>query len=107
MNSINHSFGKSATRLCSEGTEQRWRMCTNHKSPNYTTRITDLAIARAGWLAFAQTRLAALRACLMQMIAFTRWLASCLILVSWDSVSSTMSASQSWAKAFSFDNVYP
>ncbi len=43
----------------------------------------------------------------MQMIAFTKWLASRLIFVSWDSVSSTMSASQSWAKAFSFDNVYP
>jgi hypothetical protein len=43
----------------------------------------------------------------MQMIAFTTWLASRLIFVSWDSVSSTMSASQSWAKAFSFDNVYP
>ncbi|MFA7282145.1 MAG: DUF4113 domain-containing protein [Sterolibacterium sp.] len=48
MNGINHSFGKSATRLCSEGAEQRWRMCANPKSPNYTTRITDLAIARAG-----------------------------------------------------------
>lgn len=47
MNSINHSFGKSATRLCSEGAEQRWRMCARNKSPNYTTRITDLTIARA------------------------------------------------------------
>jgi hypothetical protein len=48
VNSINHSFGKSATRLCSEGTEQRWRMCTNHKSPNHTTRITDFVVAKAG-----------------------------------------------------------
>ena len=78
-----------------------------NKSLHYATQITDLAIARAGWLAFAQTRSAALRACLMQTIAFTRWFASRLIFVSWDSVSSTMSASQSWAKAFSFDNVYP
>jgi DNA polymerase V len=48
MNSINHSFGKRAIRLCSEGAEQRWRTRTNSKSPNYTTRITDLAIAKAG-----------------------------------------------------------
>jgi hypothetical protein len=43
----------------------------------------------------------------MQVIAFTKWFASRLIFVSWDSVSSTMSASQSCAKAFNFDNVYP
>jgi len=107
MNSINHNFGKRAIRLCSEGAEQRWRTRTNSKSSNYTTQITDPAIARAEWLAFAQTRSAILRACLIQMMAFTTWLASRLIFVSWDSVSSTMSASQSWAKAFSFDNVYP
>jgi hypothetical protein len=77
------------------------------KLPNHSIRITDFVVAKAGQSAAAQAWSAALRACLMQMIAFTRWLASCLILVSWDSVSSTMSASQSWAKAFSFDNVYP
>jgi hypothetical protein len=48
MNNINHSFGKRAIRLCSEGAEQRWRTRTNSKSPNYTTQITDLAIAKAG-----------------------------------------------------------
>ena len=48
MNSINHSFGKSATRLCSGGAEQCWKMRTNNKSPNCTTRITALVIAKAG-----------------------------------------------------------
>ena len=48
VNSINHSFGKSATRLCSGGAEQCWKMRTNNKSPNCTTRITALVIAKAG-----------------------------------------------------------
>lgn len=47
MDRINRDFGKGAIRLLAEGSEQRWRMRTNNKSPCYTTRITDLAVARA------------------------------------------------------------
>lgn len=47
MDRINRDFGKGAIRLFGEGIEQRWRMRTNNKSPCYTTRISDLAVARA------------------------------------------------------------
>ena len=47
MDRINRDFGMGAIRLLAEGDEQRWKMRTNNKSPCYTTRITDLAVARA------------------------------------------------------------
>ncbi|MBK9520650.1 MAG: DUF4113 domain-containing protein [Rhodocyclaceae bacterium] len=47
MDRINQSFGKSAIRLFGEGADQRWKMRTGNKSPNYTTRISDLVTAKA------------------------------------------------------------
>jgi DNA polymerase V len=47
MDRINRNFGKGAIRLLGEGAEQRWKMRTGNKSPNYTTRIADLVIAKA------------------------------------------------------------
>jgi DNA polymerase V len=47
MDRINRSFGKGSIRLCGEGIDQRWKMRTGNKSPNYTTRISDLVIAKA------------------------------------------------------------
>jgi DNA polymerase V len=47
MDRINRNFGKGAIRLLGEGAEQRWKMRTGNKSPNYTTRISDLVVAKA------------------------------------------------------------
>jgi DNA polymerase V len=47
MDRINQSFGKGAIRLFGEGADQRWKMRNGNKSPNYTTRISDLVIAKA------------------------------------------------------------
>ena len=47
MDRINQSFGKGAIRLFGEGADQRWKMRTGNKSPNYTTRVSDLVIAKA------------------------------------------------------------
>jgi DNA polymerase V len=47
MDRINRNFGKGAIRLFGEGAEQRWKMRTENKSPNYTTRISDLVVAKA------------------------------------------------------------
>ncbi|MBK9021183.1 MAG: Y-family DNA polymerase [Sulfuritalea sp.] len=47
MDRINRNFGKGAIRLFGEGAEQRWKMRTGNKSPNYTTRISDLVVAKA------------------------------------------------------------
>jgi len=47
MDRINRHFGKGTIRLLGEGIDQRWKMRANNKSPCYTTRITDLVVARA------------------------------------------------------------
>jgi DNA polymerase V len=47
MDRINRNFGKGAVRLFGEGADQRWKMRTGNRSPNYTTRISDLVVAKA------------------------------------------------------------
>lgn len=47
MDRINGNFGKGAIRLCGEGADQRWKMQAGNKSPHYTTRISDLVVAKA------------------------------------------------------------
>jgi DNA polymerase V len=47
MDRINREFGKGAIRLFGEGIDQHWKMRSDRKSPCYTTRLSDLVIARA------------------------------------------------------------
>lgn len=46
MDLINARWGRGAIRMASAGTEQDWRMRQNHLSPAWTTRWTDMPIAR-------------------------------------------------------------
>jgi DNA polymerase V len=47
MDRINRDFGRGTIRLLGEGVEQAWRMRSNRKSPCYTTRISEIPLARA------------------------------------------------------------
>ena len=43
---INDRFGKKTLVLASEGMKQPWKMRADHRSPRYTTRLSDLPIVR-------------------------------------------------------------
>lgn len=47
LDSINRRMGKGALRLAGEGHEQRWKVRSEYKSPCYTTRWNELAVAHA------------------------------------------------------------
>lgn len=47
MDSINRIMGEHTLHLLGEGLEKRWKMRRGHKTPNYTTRFDEIAIARA------------------------------------------------------------
>ena len=46
LDQINRKFGAKTITLGSEGVEQSWRMRSAHRSPRYTTRLSDLPIVR-------------------------------------------------------------
>lgn len=42
LDQINRHYGKGTLKFLGEGLQQDWRMRSEHRSPNYTTRIEDL-----------------------------------------------------------------
>ena len=43
---INDQFGKKTMVLASEGMKRPWQLWAEHRSPRYTTRLSDLPIVR-------------------------------------------------------------
>jgi DNA polymerase V len=46
LDAVNSRFGKKTLVLASEGMSQSWYLRANHRSPRYTTRISDLPVVR-------------------------------------------------------------
>ncbi|WP_110280969.1 Y-family DNA polymerase [Loktanella sp. PT4BL] len=46
LDAVNTRFGKKTLVLGSEGTSRSWQLRANHRSPRYTTRISDLPVVR-------------------------------------------------------------
>jgi DNA polymerase V len=46
LDEINVRFGKKAMVLASEGMTRSWQLRADHRSPRYTTRLTDLPVVR-------------------------------------------------------------
>lgn len=46
LDAVNARFGKKTMVLASEGTTRSWQLRANHRSPRYTTRISDLPVVR-------------------------------------------------------------
>ena len=46
LDQINDRFGKKTMVLASEGLKQPWKMRAGHRSPRYTTRLSDLPVVR-------------------------------------------------------------
>lgn len=46
LDAVNARFGKKTMVLGAEGTERAWAMRAEHRSPRYTTRISDLPVVR-------------------------------------------------------------
>lgn len=46
LDAVNARFGKKTMVLGSEGTSRAWAMRAEHRSPRYTTRISDLPVVR-------------------------------------------------------------
>ena len=46
MDAVNDRFGKRTLTLASEGLERSRALRTDHRSPRYTTRISDLPKVR-------------------------------------------------------------
>jgi DNA polymerase V len=46
LDAVNARFGKKTMVLGSEGTNRAWAMRAEHRSPRYTTRISDLPVVR-------------------------------------------------------------
>jgi DNA polymerase V len=46
LDAVNARFGKKTMVLASEGTARTWQLRANHRSPRYTTRISDLPVVR-------------------------------------------------------------
>lgn len=46
LDAVNTRFGKKTMVLASEGMERPWKMRADHRSPRYTTRISDLPTVR-------------------------------------------------------------
>jgi DNA polymerase V len=43
---INDRFGKKTMVLASEGMKRPWQLRSDHRSPRYTTRLSDLPVVR-------------------------------------------------------------
>ncbi|MDP2786323.1 MAG: Y-family DNA polymerase [Sulfurimicrobium sp.] len=48
LDRINLAYGQGTIKLAGEGLEQHWRMKSGRKSPCYTTRLAEVAVAHAG-----------------------------------------------------------
>jgi DNA polymerase V len=46
LDKINDRFGKKTMVLASEGMKQSWQLRADHRSPRYTTRLSDLPVVR-------------------------------------------------------------
>ena len=46
LDAVNSRFGKKTMVLASEGMSRSWQLRANHRSPRYTTRISDLPVVR-------------------------------------------------------------
>ncbi len=46
LDQVNDRFGKRTLVLASEGVERLWKLRADHRSPRYTTRLSDLPVVR-------------------------------------------------------------
>ncbi len=46
LDQVNDRFGKKTMVLASEGMKQSWKLRSDHRSPRYTTRLSDLPVVR-------------------------------------------------------------
>ena len=46
LDAVNDRFGKKTMVLASEGMDRPWALRADHRSPRYTTRISDLPVLR-------------------------------------------------------------
>jgi DNA polymerase V len=46
LDQINKRFGKKTMVLASEGISRSWQLRSDHRSPRYTTRLSDLPVVR-------------------------------------------------------------
>jgi len=46
LDQVNDRFGKKTMVLASEGVERSWKLRSDHRSPRYTTRLSDLPVVR-------------------------------------------------------------
>ncbi len=46
LDQVNDRFGKKTMVLASEGMERSWKLRADHRSPRYTTRLSDLPVVR-------------------------------------------------------------
>ena len=46
LDQVNDRFGKKTMVLASEGVKRPWQLRADHRSPRYTTRISDLPVVR-------------------------------------------------------------
>ena len=46
LDEVNTRFGKKSMVLASEGTRRPWQLRADHRSPRYTTRLSDLPVVR-------------------------------------------------------------
>jgi len=46
LDAVNNRFGKKTMVLASEGMSRAWQLRADHRSPRYTTRISDLPVVR-------------------------------------------------------------
>jgi|TARA_B110000977_G_scaffold27730_1_gene35251 DNA polymerase V len=46
LDDINTRFGKKTMVLASEGMKRPWQLRADHRSPRYTTRLSDLPVVR-------------------------------------------------------------
>lgn len=46
LDQVNDRFGKKTIVLASEGMKRTWQLRADHRSPRYTTRLSDLPVVR-------------------------------------------------------------
>lgn len=46
LDQVNDRFGKKTMVLASEGMKRPWKLRSDHHSPRYTTRLSDLPVVR-------------------------------------------------------------
>jgi DNA polymerase V len=46
LDAVNDRFGKKTMVLASEGMTRTWQLRADHRSPRYTTRLSDLPVVK-------------------------------------------------------------